>query len=80
MLRERVKWHVCMGRGRGRVTLDCTLGYVDLVVPSAVVRDPLDGARLCERTDNFLVEHADIVCGVVVAVDRDRTVIFSAWL
>ena len=44
------------------------------------MRDPLDGTRLCERTDDLLVEYADVLCGGVVAVDADRTVVFSAWL
>ena len=43
------------------------------------MRDPLDSARLRQRTDDLLVEHADPVCRAVVAVDADYTIIFAAW-
>ena len=49
---------------------------VDLVVPCAVVRDPLH-AR-CDGVNELLVKDADAVGGVVVSVDADDVVILIA--
>jgi hypothetical protein len=60
-------------------TVSSTFEDVDLIVPRPVVRDPFDSARLGERTHDLLVKHADLTRGVVVAVDPDDAVEFSAW-
>ena len=61
-----------------RLTLCSTLQHVDLIVPRPIVRDPFDSPRLGERTDDYLVKHADPNRGSVVTVDPDDTVVFAA--
>ena len=57
-----------------------TVGFagldVDLVVPCAVVGDPLYAG--CDGVDEGLVEDADAVGRVVVSVDADDAVILIA--
>ena len=56
-----------------KLTLCNTLQHVDLIVPRPAVRDPFDSASLGERTDDYLVKHAESIRGPVVTVDPDDT-------
>jgi len=69
-----------VNRGDGcRLTLGCTGGDVDLIVPSPIVRDPLD-PRLSQGRDDFRIKDADFIGGAVVSIRADNPVVFSSRL
>ena len=62
----------------GALTALFACSDVDLVISCTVVCDPFDGGRKLQH--ELLVEYADAICGDVVPVDADDTVVFAPGL